>query len=639
MHKLRIITLLITLFCALPYLTRADHVAGGYLKLTQVDREKGEFKVSLIVYIDVLIRTPQVDGILEDFLTGVNVYDKRNNQEIDFVIIGKSRGPWSVREVIYANKRCAELHPLKFEEYRFEGKVTFDLKRYADPMGYYLAWKNCCRNNAISNILDPGESSALITLDFPALLQNNQAIEFSSPEFEPLNGEYICANTAFDFDMSATDPNGDELRYTLVAPYLGANSLSFAPPGPYPIVRWVPGYSQQNMIPGAPPLQINSQTGRLSVRANTLGLFLMGISVEKYRNGQKIGSTRHEIQLPVIDCSLKTPPVPIIYHRGVAKSLIEVCPGDTLTLTTDDDPQWRFQWQRNGTNLPNANTARVVVNDGGVYTVTKSLGNVCSNDTTSTPFEIRLKAYEGQSKIQKGLRVFCEGDSLRLLADTTNVQTYYWEHKGQNIGQMSNLTVRQSGIYSLRTILRGATCPAQPDTLRIEVRASPVIEASTFGASICPGDTVSLRAKDLPNSSYEWFRTAQVVGQRNVLMVRDTGNYVLRLRDEWGCTANAAFKVEYKPDCLGAVLYIPDVFTPNSDGVNDEWVIQNIQQFADCEVSIYNRWGEIVFRSIGYSTPWDGTYQQQRVESGTYAYKIYLPSQAFSYQGRLVVWY
>ena len=636
MQWIRIMMLSVALSALLPYFSLADHVAGGYLRLTQINREKGEFRVSLVVYVDVLIRTPQVDGI---FLTGVNVYDKRNNREMDLAIIGKSRGPWSMREVIYANKRCAELHPLKFEEYRFEGLITLEPSKYADPMGYYLAWQNCCRNMAISSIIDPGESSAIITLDFPALYQNNQAIEFSSPDFGPLNGEYICANTAFEFDVSATDPNGDELHYALVAPYLGANSLSLAPPGPYPIVRWVSGYGQQNMIPGAPPLQINPKTGKLSVTPNTLGLFLIGILVEKYRNGQRIGSTRHEIQLPVIDCLLKTPPVPIIYHRGIAKTQIEVCPGDTLTLTTADDPQWRYQWQRNGDNIANANTARLMVKEGGTFTVTKSLGTICSKDTNSAPFEVRLKAYEGQSKIIKMRRAFCDGDSLKLFADTTNVTRYHWEYNGTSLSQKSSLIVSKPGLYSLRSTFQNANCSATPDTISIEVRAKPLIEADTFVANLCKGDTASLAAKEYPNGSYEWLKSSQKIGQGRAIVVKDTGQYILQLTNEWGCKATAAYKVAYKPDCQGTVLYIPDVFTPNGDGTNDLWVIQNIQQFADFEVTIYNRWGEMVFQSLGYPTPWDGTYQQQRVEPGTYAYKIYVPAQAFSYQGRLVVWY
>jgi gliding motility-associated-like protein len=55
-------------------------------------------------------------------------------------------------------------------------------------------------------------------------------------------------------------------------------------------------------------------------------------------------------------------------------------------------------------------------------------------------------------------------------------------------------------------------------------------------------------------------------------------------------------------------------FSPNNDGINDELEIRNTEQFPGCEVTIYNRWGEVVFYSKGYSKPWNGTYRNQKVQ-------------------------
>jgi gliding motility-associated-like protein len=69
---------------------------------------------------------------------------------------------------------------------------------------------------------------------------------------------------------------------------------------------------------------------------------------------------------------------------------------------------------------------------------------------------------------------------------------------------------------------------------------------------------------------------------------------------------------------------IPNGFSPNGDGYNDLWIIDNIQLFPDCEVEVFNRWGEPLFYSKGYNSPWNGTYGGKPVPVGTYYYLIRL---------------
>jgi gliding motility-associated-like protein len=67
---------------------------------------------------------------------------------------------------------------------------------------------------------------------------------------------------------------------------------------------------------------------------------------------------------------------------------------------------------------------------------------------------------------------------------------------------------------------------------------------------------------------------------------------------------------------------IPSGFTPNADGVNDTWVIQNLDTYPGATVDVFNRNGEKVFSSVGYSTPWDGRYNGVNLPMGTYYYVI-----------------
>jgi gliding motility-associated-like protein len=69
-------------------------------------------------------------------------------------------------------------------------------------------------------------------------------------------------------------------------------------------------------------------------------------------------------------------------------------------------------------------------------------------------------------------------------------------------------------------------------------------------------------------------------------------------------------------------LDIPNTFTPNGDGINDTWAIKNLDNYPKSTVNVFNRWGQSVFSSIGYPSPWDGSYKGNSLPSGTYYYII-----------------
>ncbi|MCB0791553.1 MAG: gliding motility-associated C-terminal domain-containing protein [Flavobacteriales bacterium] len=84
----------------------------------------------------------------------------------------------------------------------------------------------------------------------------------------------------------------------------------------------------------------------------------------------------------------------------------------------------------------------------------------------------------------------------------------------------------------------------------------------------------------------------------------------------------------------------PNTFTPNGDGHNDTWTILGISSYPSCEVDIFDRWGQRVFRSVGYSEPWDGTNAGAKLPVGTYYYVIdlnQLEGNAAPYYGSISI--
>lgn len=70
-------------------------------------------------------------------------------------------------------------------------------------------------------------------------------------------------------------------------------------------------------------------------------------------------------------------------------------------------------------------------------------------------------------------------------------------------------------------------------------------------------------------------------------------------------------------------LYIPSAYTPNGDGINDEWELKNIDKFPDCMVKIFTREGKEIFASKGYKVMWEGFDENgKHLPNDTYHYEI-----------------
>lgn len=101
------------------------------------------------------------------------------------------------------------------------------------------------------------------------------------------------------------------------------------------------------------------------------------------------------------------------------------------------------------------------------------------------------------------------------------------------------------------------------------------------------------------------------------------GNYSVTLYaiNDIGCVDTAV--KEYLMVLPDKVLDIPNAFSPNGDGVNDRWEIAGLKNSTDCEVTIFNRWGQKIYSSSrGYASPWDGNYNGKPVPLASYYYVI-----------------
>jgi gliding motility-associated-like protein len=99
---------------------------------------------------------------------------------------------------------------------------------------------------------------------------------------------------------------------------------------------------------------------------------------------------------------------------------------------------------------------------------------------------------------------------------------------------------------------------------------------------------------------------------------------------------------DYMPGTLkitpvNMAVSIPNAFTPNGDGKNDTWGIRNLANYPNCRVTVFDRYGQAVFTSIGYGEPWNGRRNGTDVPAGTYVYAIDLGNGTKPMTGTVIV--
>ena len=144
-------------------------------------------------------------------------------------------------------------------------------------------------------------------------------------------------------------------------------------------------------------------------------------------------------------------------------------------------------------------------------------------------------------------------------------------------------------------------------------------------------------AADPSGGSTDW---VEVVNENPIVrpyryeyLDQPVGTYFVEVRDRFGCVVLKQVEVGYT-----AELYIPNIFTPNSDGENDTFQILNLEDFgenAGVQLTITNRWGRQVYRAKNYTNAeaWDG----ENLSDGVYFYHLILPDNTI-HNGWVEIW-
>jgi len=298
--------LLFTFLLLIAFPAMASHIVGGEFELLYVSGNT--YQVNMILYFDRLHGNPQA---LDLSATAV-IYRKSDNLYMGSVLLPLTDST----NVGYTQPACAN-GDLETSKLVYTGALTLSPDVYNDPGGYYMSWQRCCRNYTITNIYSEDPSTGGITagqtfyLEFPPVVKNGQPFINSSPHlFPPLN-DYACPGRPYYVNFAGVDPDNDSLVYTMVTPLntTSSDALPAPSPAPYPLVQWrYPPFGITNIIDGKPDLRI-SLDGFITCTPTVQGLFVFAVRVEQYRGGVKIGESRRDFQMLVVDgCQPDSPP-------------------------------------------------------------------------------------------------------------------------------------------------------------------------------------------------------------------------------------------------------------------------------------------------------------------------------------------
>jgi gliding motility-associated-like protein len=123
--------------------------------------------------------------------------------------------------------------------------------------------------------------------------------------------------------------------------------------------------------------------------------------------------------------------------------------------------------------------------------------------------------------------------------------------------------------------------------------------------------------------------------------VQPGGNFMAIFSDNLCAGLPVQFSVTVDPSATPPVtpgdIIIPNSFSPNGDGRNDLWEIKNLGAYPHNTVEVFNRYGQRLFRSIGYNIAWDGTFNRQPVPQATYYYIVNLKNGNKSLSGSVTI--
>jgi gliding motility-associated-like protein len=600
--------LVVLLLLAAVSRSNAAHIVGGEIYYDHLGGD--QYRVYLTLFRDC---TPGNTGF--DAMARIGVF----GGDFSALSVQTLSFPGATNVPVETNDPCLTVPPsLCLEASTYSGIFVLPPR----PDGYILAYQRCCRAPSIVNVLNPVALGLTCTVSIPGSTPIN-----SSPRFNAYPPAVLCLGSDVVFDHSASEADGDSLVYSLCTPFNGGTQANPAPnppsAPPYTFLPWAPGYSAVYPMDASPIAAIDPTTGLLTLRPTQIASYVVAICVAEYRNGILLTESRRDFQFNVVPCNAQV--------TAVIEDQTVFCNGLTIEPVNNsiNANTWSWDFGEPGLDTDTSSLASPswTYSQPGTYTVTliAGPGQVCA-DTTQVVFVV-----------QDGLDPFflvpdanCGALSTTLTAEGGQGPgaTYQWQfgadaEPSSAVGSPVEVLFPATGTHTVILTVSENGCT---ESFTAEVVAYPQPTAQfevdppspqSFGTSVVLLDISNGNGATI--TAWNWSVNGGPIGEGPTMEwianTAGTNEIVLTITSADGCTST--FSVPYV--IIQENIEVPNVFSPNGDGMNDRFNILNIEQHKN-QLTIFNRWGMVVYQATDYRNQWAGG----DLPEGTYFYDLVL---------------
>jgi len=285
-----------------------------------------------------------------------------------------------------------------------------------------------------------------------------------------------------------------------------------------------------------------------------------------------------------------------LVNLGVDTAL---CPGDTLSLLIDTAGVM-IQWQ-DGSVDPDR-----LISDAGIYTL--KVSNSCGEMSDT----LVIQQLELPLPFDLGIDgILCPDEVFTLHAPSVMAGNELQWSTGST---SSSINIDEAGVYSLSVY---NACGSERDSITISKDTSVLDYSGPVHFTYCKGDNLTLNVDQRTTANYLW-DDGSTADQR---IVTTTGTYQVTITSSFDQLIEEFF-VDAGV-CKNTTSFIPNIFSPNGDGINDVFSIEiDINNLLSFETWIYDRWGNTVFHSREPNFEWEGVFKGKKLNPGVYTYQI-----------------
>jgi gliding motility-associated-like protein len=286
------------------------------------------------------------------------------------------------------------------------------------------------------------------------------------------------------------------------------------------------------------------------------------------------------------------------------------CQGGSVTLTASAGSS--YLWSTGAT------TQAITVSTAGNYNVRVTNANGCF--ATSANTTVTVNALPTATITAGGATTFCQGGSVVLTSNAGS--SYLWS----NNATTQSITANTSGNYTV-TVTNANGCSTTSAVRTVTVNPLPVLTVTATPTSVSRGFNTQLNVTGSNLGTFAWTPTANLSSTtiaNPIARVMSTTTYTVTVASSAGCTATGNVTVTALDDLK---ITSTNVFTPNGDGINDKFVIKNLDAYPNNKLQVMDRTGKVIYEKLNYANDWNGMVNGKLLTKDTYFFILIVNGQ------------